>query len=136
MMMTKASKRPNTAATTPSIGADTSAWKPSRVAGTARLISQTASTVTASVKQTAPSMITAIGTVFRTPRSTGTRDFNGRRLHVAQRHPSDRGSSRESRAPHVEDLDLTSRRLRLHRHSCAGQNGADRRVQTLLGEAL
>jgi hypothetical protein len=70
MTMTNASSRPNTAATTPNIEPDTSAWNPSRVTGTARLISQTASTVTASDKQTAATMITPMGTVFSSARST------------------------------------------------------------------
>ena len=70
MTMTNARSRPNRAATAPSIGAEISAWNPSRVAGTTRLIKQTASTTAPSVKPTPITMIKAIGTAFRTPRST------------------------------------------------------------------
>ena len=70
MMITKARRRPNTAATTPSIGAETSAWKPSRVAGTMRLVRTTAATTAASVTTNAPNMISVAGTEFSRSRST------------------------------------------------------------------
>ena len=69
-MITNASSSPNSAATTPSIGAEISAWNPSRVDGTVRRTSHTAPTTTAIVSTTAASSRTAIGTVLRTPRTT------------------------------------------------------------------
>jgi len=48
-----ARNRPNRAATTPSIGAEISAWKPSRVAGTTRRTSRTASATTTRLMATA-----------------------------------------------------------------------------------
>ena len=69
-MITNASSSPNSAATTPSIGAEISAWNPSRVAGTVRRTSHTAPTTTAIVSATAASSRTVIGTALRTPRTT------------------------------------------------------------------
>src|SRR6476646_1228148 len=69
MMITNARMSPNRAATTPSIGAEISAWKPSRVDGTIRRISHTATITVRIATPTARVMITVTGTAFRRPRT-------------------------------------------------------------------
>ena len=70
MTMTNARRSPNTAATTPSIGAETSAWKPSRVADTRRRITRTARITTPNAIRTAERRSHGTGTVSMSPRST------------------------------------------------------------------
>jgi hypothetical protein len=69
MVMTNASRRPNNVAATPSIGAEISAWDPSRVAGTLRRTTHTASTTTPNAKLAATIISKSTGTVLRIPRS-------------------------------------------------------------------
>src|SRR5580765_6091780 len=69
MMITNARMSPNRAATTPSIGAEISAWNPSRVDGTIRRISHTDTITIRTATTTATVMITVTGTAFSKPRT-------------------------------------------------------------------
>ena len=101
MTITNARSRPNSAATTPTIGAEISAWNPSLVAGTIRRTSQTANRHRATLSPTAAIRRNVSGTASRIARSTIRPYRDAARPPAAIRrrrpsplpHPWKRGSS-------------------------------------------